>query len=752
MNVSIVINTLNRACCLQTTLHALQYLDYPHFEVIVVNGPSTDHTEEVLAEYKHKIKVGYCPEKNLSISRNIGIAMAAGEIVAFLDDDAIPEPEWLTTLVSGYDSPEVAAVGGMLYDNSGYTFQSQYPLADRIQGGILQQKDPVKISYFPGSFEFLGMVGANSSFRRSSLLKIGGFDEQYDYFLDETDVCVRLVDAGFTIQNVENCYVHHKFAPSSVRKKGAYINWYPIIKNQIYFMHKNYFTYFDDKPKTLEFLLSFIDKKRKETIWNYDNKKINEEEFKYAMSSIYDGLHHGFIDANHSERKLLSTQTLNQFKQKFKVYPQRFQNKERMVICLVTRTYPPHDYAGIARLTAILAKGLADKGHYVHVICHGTSDINTVDYEEGVWVHAIRRSKLDHIHVPPDSLLPPNRWRSAYAGFEEVMKIKQHHGRVDIVQVPIWDCEGLPFIFDPYFKHRLVTSLHTTMAIESKIYKNLPQDKEAISFRDAMIKAEKFLIKNSAYLYANSNAIIEEVEHLYDLKISAFRHGNTVIPHAVPEVAQFTNLFKLTGMVSNKSVKDPSQYIDILFVGRLQKRKGIDILLECVPDILNQFQLARFFIVGEDSLTNEDGLLYKQFFLEQHAGAHFLDRIIFTGVVSEEELLEYYANCDLFVAPSRFESFGLILIEAMRVAKPVIGCRVGGMKEIVEEGVNGFLVPPENTIELKNAIIDLLKNAEKRNRFGIASRRIYEEKFNTEQMVKKSLNFYQYIASSNGVS
>lgn len=53
------------------------------------------------------------------------------------------------------------------------------------------------------------------------------------------------------------------------------------------------------------------------------------------------------------------------------------------------------------------------------MICHGTSDINTVDYDEGVWVHAIKRLKLDHIHVPPDSLLPPNRWRSAYAGLKK---------------------------------------------------------------------------------------------------------------------------------------------------------------------------------------------------------------------------------------------------------------------------------------------------------------------------------------------
>ena len=93
---SIVVNTLNREKLLKNTLDSFQYLDYPNFEVIVVNGPSTDSTEELLQSRSDKIKAARCPEANLSMSRNIGIAVASGEFVAFIDDDAIPEPEWLT--------------------------------------------------------------------------------------------------------------------------------------------------------------------------------------------------------------------------------------------------------------------------------------------------------------------------------------------------------------------------------------------------------------------------------------------------------------------------------------------------------------------------------------------------------------------------------------------------------------------------------------------------------------------------------
>ena len=124
-SVSVVINTYDRAFCIGNTLDALLNLHYSNFEIIVVNGPSKDATAEVLSEYP-SIRVERCPESNLSMSRNIGIRAAAGEIIAFIDDDGIPEPEWLDRLVVGFDDPEVAGVGGPVYNDSGYEYQGQY--------------------------------------------------------------------------------------------------------------------------------------------------------------------------------------------------------------------------------------------------------------------------------------------------------------------------------------------------------------------------------------------------------------------------------------------------------------------------------------------------------------------------------------------------------------------------------------------------------------------------------------------------
>src|SRR4051812_1865009 len=104
---SIIINTYNRGPFLQDAIVGLSELDYDDFEVVVVNGPSTDNTEEVLAGWAGRIKIGHCPEPNLSMSRNVGIELAAGDCVAFIDDDAVPHPSWLKVIAPHYTNPRV---------------------------------------------------------------------------------------------------------------------------------------------------------------------------------------------------------------------------------------------------------------------------------------------------------------------------------------------------------------------------------------------------------------------------------------------------------------------------------------------------------------------------------------------------------------------------------------------------------------------------------------------------------------------
>ncbi len=141
LKFSVVINTYNRAPYLEDAILGLLQLNYPFFEIIVVNGPSTDNSANVLKKWQGRIKIENVSEVNLSMSRNVGIEKASGDVVAFIDDDAVPHPEWLTKLAVNYANPAVGAVGGFTIDNTGTAYQVKKTVCDRFGN-----------AYFPNDF------------------------------------------------------------------------------------------------------------------------------------------------------------------------------------------------------------------------------------------------------------------------------------------------------------------------------------------------------------------------------------------------------------------------------------------------------------------------------------------------------------------------------------------------------------------------------------------------------------------------
>lgn len=237
---SIVICSDGRAQALYETLAALPFLEGPTFEVCVVRGPTEDGIGEVLDGWRGRIKVGFNPVRNLSISRNIGIAMAAADVVAFLDDDAVPEPEWLVDLAAGFDDPRVACVGGRNLDHTGSRFQCGYAVCDRLGRAYDDRETPADDLCGTGAAVFPYVQGTNSAALRSALEMIGGFDEEYEFYLDETDVCCRFVDAGRIIRQLPGARVHHRFLPSRIRNAHRVTHsLYPVLKNKLYFSLAN---------------------------------------------------------------------------------------------------------------------------------------------------------------------------------------------------------------------------------------------------------------------------------------------------------------------------------------------------------------------------------------------------------------------------------------------------------------------------------------------------------------------------------
>ena len=235
-SISVIVNTLNRMGSLENTLLGLRQLRYPNFEIIVVHGPCTDETLAMLERHRGAIRIASCPIANLSVSRNIGLSLATTDLVAFIDDDAVPEPDWLDRLVAGFSNPEVAAVGGFIRDQSGVTYQHQVIIANRL-GDARSCAPPAPPT---GVGEFLSPTGTNVCLRRDCLAEIGGFDEAITYFLEETDVNLRLIERGWSITFVPDAEVHHYFLENEVRN-GVRVprSFYPLARSKAYFCRKH---------------------------------------------------------------------------------------------------------------------------------------------------------------------------------------------------------------------------------------------------------------------------------------------------------------------------------------------------------------------------------------------------------------------------------------------------------------------------------------------------------------------------------
>jgi GT2 family glycosyltransferase len=186
-SISVVVCSYNGAATIADCLEGLQRLEYPDYEVIVVNDGSTDATARIARSYG--ARVISTPNHGLSAARNLGLMAARGEIVAYTDDDARPDPHWLTYLADAFLKTAHVGVGGPNIAPPG-----DGPIADCVANA---PGGPVHVLLSDRVAEHI--PGCNMAFRRQALEAIGGFDPRFRSAGDDVDVCWRLQDSGGTL-------------------------------------------------------------------------------------------------------------------------------------------------------------------------------------------------------------------------------------------------------------------------------------------------------------------------------------------------------------------------------------------------------------------------------------------------------------------------------------------------------------------------------------------------------------------------
>jgi len=196
--VSVVVCSYNGGRTIAQCLESLGRLDYPDYEVILVDDGSTDGTAAIAAGCADVRVVRHETNAGLSVSRNSGLSAATGEIIAYTDDDCFADPDWLTRLVHRLETTGADAVGGPnIAPDDGW-------LAAAISGS------PGQPTHVLESDQVAEHVpGCNMAFRRAALEAIKGFDPQFLRAGDDVDVCWRLQQAGGWITFAPGAFVWH---------------------------------------------------------------------------------------------------------------------------------------------------------------------------------------------------------------------------------------------------------------------------------------------------------------------------------------------------------------------------------------------------------------------------------------------------------------------------------------------------------------------------------------------------------------
>ena len=308
--------------------------------------------------------------------------------------------------------------------------------------------------------------------------------------------------------------------------------------------------------------------------------------------------------------------------------------------------------------------------------------------------------------------------------------VDEIHARepVDAVVAPLWGCEGIVCLLDGRFPTVVscMTSATTIEALRGRARAD-PETKRLIAL-------ERATMRRARYVHGLTRGALDRT--LSD-------HG------ARPaEAAVVGRGLADRGGAAGPAASDPPA---IVFLGRLERRKGVATLLEAARRLVAAGLRFTLILAGPDSGDTETGEPYRAAF-EREAGQDLAARVRFAGAVPDAERDELLRTAAIVCVPSRYESHGVVLVEAMMFGRPIVACAAGGVAEVVEDGGNALLAEPDDPASLADALARLIADADLRARLGARSRALYQERFEVGRVAEAMEAFLRRVAGAHSAA
>jgi len=374
-------------------------------------------------------------------------------------------------------------------------------------------------------------------------------------------------------------------------------------------------------------------------------------------------------------------------------------------------------YSGPGLYTKLLIDGLVNKGFQIIVI--STNDQSPQDHPGYIFSSAFPIFRLRGLA----------RWIPFGLAYDSAIKKLSKSYDIDLIHFT----DFREALFCSSNKPIIANVNDTyTMTLDSLAYYKSHYFDWAVRylFYKVSQQLEKYFIHKIRLLMANSQFTLNTLELTYPSISSKVRIIYKSIDSTPYNRQREMGINEIT-----RSTTHPT----VLFVGTNMQRKGIITLLNAANDILMHVPECNFMIVGKDKFLSK----YKKIARKNDVIA----KMKFLGHRSQNELYSIYQQASIFVLPSLTEAFGVVILEAIAAGAVPVASNVGGIPEIIQDEVNGLLVPPDNPEALARAIIRLLKNPDLIEKLR-SNGRLTLERFSHEEMVSKTIEVYNELINN----